>query len=310
MGGGGGGWGSWSSRKTAAEMEKAVSDATAKDSFGASANTYLQTLLSDYNNRDVEAIRRHLETIQTAVEKEIEGKVELLFGGSIRKNTYVDGLSDVDVLVTVNASELSAASPADVLGYIKGRLTDRLGAHGIKVEAGTLAVTVRYANGTEIQLLPALKTASGVRIASPDGSWSQVVRPREFARKLTEVNKANNGYVVPVIKLFKGIQAQLPPKSQLKGYHIESLAIEAFRTYKDRRTTKDMLRHFVEFAATRVKSPVLDKTGQSRHVDDYLGSGGSVERQRVASSLGRLATRIRTAERHNSIDELKNMFGE
>lgn len=311
MGGGGGGWGSRaSSRGSGAGIERAVADATSSTSYEAEANAYLQELLGTYNDRDVATIRARIETLCKAVEKEIDGEIDTLFGGSVRKHTYADGISDVDVLMIVNASQLANATPAEVLTYVERRLTERLGGLGVHVKAGALAVTVKYADGTEIQLLPALKSARGIRIASPDGTWSQVVRPQAFARKLTEVNEANNGRVVPAIKLFKGLQTQLPDTSQIKGYHVESLAIEAFTGYQGRQTTKDMLRHFVQYGAQRVSTPIADSTGQSLHVDDYLGAPGSVDRQRVGASLARLAGRLADADTRNSIDALKDAFGD
>jgi hypothetical protein len=308
MGSGGGGWNRGSGQEVSARVDKAVASATASAAFDAEANAYLQELLATYNDRDTEAIRRHIETIKKAVEKDIDGEVEMLFGGSVRKHTYVDGLSDIDTLMTVNASELSNASPMEVLSYLEARLKARLEPLGVTVRAGALAVTVRYANGTEIQVLPALRTATGVRIASPDGGWSQVVRPQEFARKLTSVNQANNGRVIPVIKLFKGLQSQLPPNSQLRGYHVESLAIEAFRKYEGRQTSKDMLQHFTQFAAARVNAPVVDTTGQSLHVDDYLGGSGSVDRRRVSAALTRVASKLTTADSRASLAALKDAF--
>jgi hypothetical protein len=76
---------------------------------------------------------------------------------------------------------------------------------GVEVSSGNLAVTVTYPDGTQLQLLPTLRTASGFRIASSKNpeQWSNVVRPASFARKLTEVNQANSGKLVPIIKLFK-----------------------------------------------------------------------------------------------------------
>lgn len=310
-GGGGGGGSDWSpgsGQQIGARVDKAVASATASDSYKAEANSYLQDLLADYNNRDADGIRRHIETIKQAIERDIDGEVEMLFGGSVRKHTYVDGLSDIDTLMTVNSSELARATPEQVLSYVEARLKDRLEPLGVSVRAGALAVTVRYSDGTEIQVLPALRTATGVRIASPEGGWSGVVRPQEFAKKLTTVNQLNGGRVVPVIKLFKGVQDQLPRASQLKGYHIESLAIEAFRAYDGRQTPQDMLQHFVRFAAERVSAPVLDTTGQSLHVDDYLGATSSLDRLRVASALGRIATKLETAEKHASLQDLMDLF--
>ena len=315
-GGGGGGGARWypSPPRTSdagARVDRAVSQAAAASTYDADANAYLQAQLSAYNDRDAAATQRHIETLKRAVEKEIDGETETLFGGSVRRHTYVDGLSDADVLMVVNNSSLADASPQQLLAHFEQRISDRLAGLGVEVKAGALAVTVKYADGTEIQVLPALRTATGIRIANAEGSgWSPVVRPQEFARKLTTVNQSLGGKVVPTIKLFKGLQTQLPSNDQLKGYHIESLAIEAFRNYEGRTTPKDMLRHLVRFASDRVRGPIVDTTGQSRHVDDYLGGAGSLERLRVSSALARLSNRLEAAERRGSLDGLKSEFGE
>lgn len=308
MGGGGGGWSRWAGAAGGGGGQAADNDAAAA-AYEAAANGFLQALLSAYNNRDTETSRRHLDVLHQAIEQGIEGGTAMLFGGSVGKHTYVDGLSDIDVLLIVNDSSLSDTSPQGVLQYVETRLQERLPHTAVK--AGTLAVTITYGDGTEIQLLPALRTATGVRIARADASgWSNVVRPQEFARKLTEVNQTCGNKVVPVIKLLKGLQSRLPERSQLTGYHVESLAIEAFKNYSGRQTYKDMLAHFLQVAVARVQSPLADTTGQSLHVDDYLGVTGSADRLRVSKALERLTTKLAQADARTSLDMLRDLFGE
>lgn len=309
MGGSGGGGGWHPSTSATSGVEKAVSDATSSSEYEAEANAYLQDLLVSYNSRDVVAIQKHVETLQGAIEKDIDGETSTLFGGSVKKHTYVDGLSDVDILMIVNESSLADRSPQAALRYFAERIKARL--PDTEVKAGALAVTVKYADGTELQLLPALRTQTGVRIASADGSgWSNVVRPQEFAKRLTEVNQACGRKVVPVVKLFKGLQTEWPATSQVKGYHVESLAIESFKNYTGRQTYKDMLLHFVRSASQRVLSPINDTTGQSLHVDDYLGATSSADRMRVSKALDRLANRLAIADSRASLSDLTNVFGE
>ena len=107
-----------------------------------------------------------------------------MFGGSVQKGTYVTGLSDVDVLPIVNESSLVNQSPSDFIGYVQDTIQRRL--RNNSVAAGKLAVTVDYADGTEIQMLPAIRTKTdGVRIAEPGSTqWSNVVHPERFAEKL------------------------------------------------------------------------------------------------------------------------------
>ena len=53
-----------------------------------------------------------------------------------------------------------------------------------QVWTGNLAVTVKYSDGHEIQLLPAIRTRNGYRIANPTrNEWSGVIHPGEVRSK-------------------------------------------------------------------------------------------------------------------------------
>ena len=281
----------------------------ARASYEVNVNSYFQDVLSDFNDRKVDEINAHLQTIKDALTKENIGSINLVYGGSIKKHTYVDGLSDVDVLATIDNIALADASPRQVLEYFAGKLRERLPNTEIKI--GNLAVTVKFSDGHEIQVLPTVSTATGVRISSSNGTeWSGVIRPDKFANKLTSVNQSNSNKVVPVIKLYKAINSALPEDAQLSGYHIESLAINAFRNYQGSSNHKDMLLHFVEYSSTAVLSPIKDSTGQSVHVDDYLGDSGSSKRTRVSTVLQTTVTQMKTADSEASVERWKKLVEE
>jgi hypothetical protein len=142
-------------------------------------------------------------------------------------------------------------------------------------------------------------------ISSPDGqSWTQI-HPRSFARELTEVNQRQAGQVVPAVKLAKAIIAGLPETERLSGYHVEALAIAAFRSYDGTRTPKAMLTHFFETAVQYVRTPIHDVTGQSRHLDEGLGPAGSADRQRISDSLDRIA---QTMQSSRSVDSWRSLL--
>ena len=63
-------------------------------------NEFLEQLLKEYNSRDIEAINTHLLEIEKTLGKDIDEVDRILFGGSISKKTYIEGMSDVDALVT------------------------------------------------------------------------------------------------------------------------------------------------------------------------------------------------------------------
>ena len=270
-------------------------------------NGCLRDQLRDYNNRNVEAINRHLRGLRDALEIEDDDVVRPLFGGSVSKHTYVAGLSDVDVLAIVNDSSLSGQTPADVIALMKQRITQRL--PRTTVTAGDLAVTVKYADGTEMQLLPAIRTKSGVRIADPGtNTWSNVVHPDRFGQKLTQINQRNDQKVIPAIKLEKGLIAHTvrSDRDRISGYHVESLAIEAFRNYGGPYDLKSMVRHFNNFASQEVLKPINDPTGQSRHVDDYMGPANSERRRRASDNFKQMQ---RSLDRCKTRADIDNLFG-
>ena len=155
-------------------------------------NGYLRDKLRDYNDRDTEAINRHIRGLRDALEQTGNDVLPTRFGGSVSRHTYVDGLSDIDGLVRINDSSLAGQSPKAAIQKMAELIQRRM--PNTKVETGSLAVTVKYTDGHEIQLLPAIRTRNGYRIANPTrNEWSGVIHPERFAQKLTQVNQANRG---------------------------------------------------------------------------------------------------------------------
>jgi predicted nucleotidyltransferase len=309
MGGSGGGF--FPGGRKAADLRKQVrqaEDQTTDDFFETAVSDLIDSMLSQVNKRDAEAVKQYVQTITKAIEAEIEGSVNVLFGGSVAKRTYVDGLSDVDALVILNQSELTEMSPIEVRGYFAKRLRERL--PQTKVEEGALAVTVTFSDAT-IQLLPAVRVGKGVKLPQADSTdWSPVVHPERFAQKLTKINQEANGKVIPAIKIAKQILSQLPENQKLSGYHVESLAISVFNNYTGTLTTKAMLRHFFSEAPMLIRSPIKDSTGQSVHVDDYLGATNSAMRRVIADSVARFGRALLNADGAKSIRQWQEILGE
>ena len=259
-------------------------------------NSYCEVLLARYNRRNTKLITKHLESLCGFLRQQGNHVVQTMFGGSVQKGTYVTGLSDVDVLLIVNQSSLASQSPPSVIEFLKETIQQRLPMNPVRT--GKLAVTVSYADGNEIQILPAIRrNAGGVRIAeSGSTTWSKVVRPDDFARKLAAVNKARNGRAVPVIKLAKAMADCFITRKNRKiaGYHVESLAIDAFRNYCGPLDPKSMLVHLLGHSIHAVMRPITDSTGQSRYVDEYLGPPQSGPRRRVSTYFGQMRAKVRS----------------
>lgn len=260
----------------------------------AQENEFLAERLVELNDRDAAETRQRLEEVERALERLGHDVEELLFGGSVAKHTYVNGLSDVDALVFLGGDQ--ADSPAEVLASFARALQGQLPTGEIEsVTTGHMAITVTYRDGTEIQLLPAVERAGHTVIPSENGmDWRQV-RPHKFAEKLTQVNQANGKGVVPAIKLAKSLIDKLPDDQHLSGYHVEAIAVDAFKTYGGPRDRASMLSHLIHHASEAVLRPTGDITGQSVHIDQWLGPASSVQRQAVSRSLRRLATELDSA---------------
>ncbi len=305
MGGGGGGGGYIRSEPEKLLRKIRQSDERTKDKeYEAEVEHHLNSLLKDYNDRNTEAIKRHLEEIRKALEKDLEGTLDLLYGGSVAKHTYVEGLSDVDSLAVLDSCELANGSPQAAKEYFAQRLRERF--PKTEIDVGKLAVTVRFSD-VEVQLLPAVSCKSNVQIPDASGKkWSEI-NPEGFRKALTQTNQANGNKVVPVIKLAKAIINNLPEKQRISGYHAESLAVEAFKNYKGEQRLKPMLQHYFRTAANLVRQPIRDRTGQSVHVDDYLGAPNSLGRRIVSDAMGRISRRMSNADNAGSVDEWRKM---
>jgi len=309
MGGSGGSFGSGFKPRDIArevrETERQIND----DAFSAKVADLFSDLLGDYNGRDTALVSRRIDEMLSGLSQIAEGELDLIFGGSVAKRTYVDGLSDIDCLVIVNGTAFEAAGPHAARDLVAKELAEKL-AGKAEVSAGTLAVTVRYKDSMEIQLLPAIRTNAGVRIPSAriEGRWSQI-DPAAFQQGLTKYNTQCAGKLIPTIKLAKSVISQLTDAYKLSGYHVESLAIDAFKQYTGTMTTSAMLPHFFEHAKVRVLRPMTDSTGQSVHVDGYMGVANSEARQKASHLLGRLSKRMANATAARSIPQWKALFG-
>ena len=178
----------------------------------------------------------------------------------------------------------------------------------MEVRAGSVAVTVVYRDGKEIQLVPTVRDGDKFGVPSWDkNKWSSI-DPRQFRDGLTKRNDECNGKLIPTLKLAKAINATLPEAARLSGYHIESIGVTAFRSYNDAKVPVRMLPHFFKKASELVLRPMTDRTGQSVHVDGYLGDANSSERVAASHMLRRIHQRMMSASAGHSRERWQDLF--
>ena len=71
-----------------------------------------------------------------------------------------------------------------------------------------------------------------------------------------------------------------------------------------------MLEHLFDRSRALVLAPIHDKTGQSVHVDAYLGQTNSNNRKEVSAALDRIHRRMKNADALRSEDQWLEPFGE
>jgi len=262
----------------------------------AEINDYLQGLLNDINQRDTETINYRKDEILKVIEDEFEGSFDISTGGSYSKHTYVDGLSDVDILIDVgNYSDSQIPDKENsksVLQYVADRLKQRYPKTEITV--GKMAVTLKFSDGKEIQVLPAFKYHNGYKIPDPDSNNWITTNPHKFKEKLTKINQDNGGSVKPVIKLVKYLcEKNCVP---IKSYHLENIAIDAFKDYNGPYNRTEMVKYLLNHAKTRVLKRIEDPSGQTDYADEYLGKGNSSQRKQLAKKISKLEQKIENAK--------------
>ena len=269
-------------------------------------NEQCEKLLARYNNRNAEHVTKRLDVICDSLRRKGYRTVQTKLGGSVKKGTYVSGLSDADILLFVNQTPLANQSPSKVIKHVKQVIKNRMPNN--EVRAGKLAVTVNYSNGMEIQLLPALRTKSGGYRIAEFGStkWSNIVVPDNFAERLTRINVAKGSRVLPIIKLTKAL-ADCSITNQghkISGYHMESLAVNAFSDYSGPSDTRSMLIYFLRHSVRAVLTPIPDPTGQTNFADQSLGEANSRARKVASTHFGQMRSNVESCNTPEKFNEL------
>jgi hypothetical protein len=262
----------------------------------------LRTLLAVLNQRDAKATQTRLDEIAKVLSDAIEFD-RLMFGGSVAKHTFVDGLSDVDALVVLDAASYADKTPSQVLGSMQRRLRNELSSSIWQdIRKGEMAITVVLRDGSEVQLVPAMQSGKTMKVPERGTSGWVSTDPKAFQSQLTQSNAKLGGTLVPAIKLVKSAIGNFPDQKRIGGYHVEALAVEAAKSFTGPNTVKAVVTHIFKYGAARVLSPIGDVTGQSTSIDSGLGSAHSNQRRVVADAMAAVGRRLDAA---SSVEQWK-----
>lgn len=270
-----------------------------------SVNDVLDDAAKNSRERDAKSQMQHRNDAETAINSNIEGHVDIEYGGSVSKATYVDGVSDLDCRVYINHSSLASKSPDEIKRYIAKQLKSKDPRSSVKI--GRMGVTVKYHDGTEMQFIPAVRTRYGYQL--PNGNrWSKVIYEERFKRDFSRTNKKCGGQLYHLVTVLKNKNNQNPSSQKLSGHHIEAMANNIFKHYPKSapRTLGAMMDYYYRYAPRQVVHRTRDKTGQSSFVDkEKLGGPASKNRQAVARHMGRVRKILQQAQKTGDTTSLE-----
>ena len=121
-----GGGGSRYTRPTSEHIRRKIEEAREKEKeqLIGEVNEFLKKRLAKYDARDVEGIKKRLEQIIAKLGNSLELDT-ILFGGSVAKQTAIQGLSDIDALAIMNDEALAKNEPQKVLDLFIGICTKK-----------------------------------------------------------------------------------------------------------------------------------------------------------------------------------------
>ena len=126
MGGGGGGTFNSRTPEQIVRQVREAEDKTSVAEFEGELSAMLGEWLAKCNDRDADLVRQRLDSVKEALEGVIDGSFDQLFGGSVAKHTYVNGLSDIDSLILIDGTGLVNQSPQAVLTRMREIIGQRV----------------------------------------------------------------------------------------------------------------------------------------------------------------------------------------
>lgn len=153
--------------------------------------------------------------------------------GSYARHTAIQPLDDVDIMFIIDPTEWKLPlfgdkpEPERVLDTFARAIRLRYDQSQVVVQRRSVGLKM---NHLDIDAVPAISTDREHFVLIPDRREDEwiLTAPRIHARHVTDVNDARSGLFVPLVKLLKGWNSQLPQTSALKSFTIETMAVRVF----------------------------------------------------------------------------------
>lgn len=251
------------------------------------------------------AINYVLDRINQDLNRALYAPFRIELAGSVEKNTFNEGISDIDLRAVTTNSALLDYSPKIAKKLILKQIRSIDEVKNPRV--GHQAVTLTK-GGHEYQIIPVIRHDGKTYIPSERGTYWKTVDIEVFNRSLNSLNRKTEGRFCEAVRFVKILSnTYIPKRYQLSGYHIESIAMEAISQHCHPLNRTDMIERILGNIPSRVKRYSWDITRESKAIDRDLGSNYSTERKDVAKryhSLKNMFAKLRKTKGDSILNNL------
>ncbi len=241
----------------------------------------------------VEDAKELHETARAGLRDRLEGHKRTVLSGSYARNTRLDPLNDIDIIVVVESTEPWDDDPEKAMRAAGEAIqpdfpgcTIRLGAHAAKVKPKDPPI-----EGVHLDIVVATETGTGTVLEiserEPASGW-KTSDPEAHAAALSKANEAWKQRLVPAIKQVKhwNRNAEGDP---IQSFLVEALALRIFTGSGDLSAAK-MVQKFFNEAQPAILTPTTNPAVPNGSVD------GDMPLDERLDHSSRLAKASRTAD--------------
>lgn len=238
--------------------------------------------------------------------------------GSYDRYTLIKPLSsgDVDLLIILhygnNKDYENAEGTIKMLDRFKYALSQKYTTTEMRRDRNCITMKL---SEFSLDIVPAFSYTDGSFTIpdSIDKVWLKT-NPIKFAELLTSVNTAMEGTLKPLIKMVKAWN--INQGKPLRGYHLECLMYNRYKSYSQSYTYDSMIREFFNSLSSALSTYCADPV-MGGYVDSYLGNlsnekrTNAIERAKIAYERAKLA--VEYSENEKIVDSVKiwrQIFGD
>lgn len=254
----------------------------------------IKDFLRKTNKKQIQEIQDQINKISKILEKEIDLFKKLSFSGSILKETYVHGLSDIDIFVLLKKDNSIDGKPKTIQSKIFRILKKNFPSQRIKNNKEAIDFFIK---NTKIQIVPILYEKQKISFPFKGGENWRRINPNLFIDLLKKEDKKFKGRITTSIKIIKIILSKYPKRIQINGHHLEVLSYLSCKNLQDKKMSLlELISNILSYVSKRIVNPIKDSSKQFKFVDGYLGKERNLKRKNISKNLEKVLKKLNRNE--------------